>query len=190
MNTDTSRLTLREVTADEFEQNLLDIYYQEFPEDERRPWFRIRESWDYGVERFYELKAADDIIGFVMLEKLPDYPYYMDYFAIRKTYQNMGYGGQALKILMETVARDDGIICEIEKADPDNEKTIRRQQFYRRLGFRILDAEYELFEVIYSPALWGVDENLPREAIDLIFTDYLLANNGEERFRENCFILK
>lgn len=39
------------------------------------------------------------IIGFIMLEKLQNNPFYMDYFAIKKEYQNQGLGTNALKIL-------------------------------------------------------------------------------------------
>ncbi len=51
-----------------------------------------------------------------MLEKLNDnYPFYLDYFAIFKEFQNMGYGTKAVQTLIKNVVHNDGIIGEIEK---------------------------------------------------------------------------
>ena len=41
-----------------------------------------------------------------MLEKLQNNPFYMDYFAIKKEYQNQGLGTNALKILLNDVIKD------------------------------------------------------------------------------------
>lgn len=54
------------------------------------------------------------IIGFIMLEKLQNNPFYMDYFAIKKEYQNQGLGTNALKILLNDVIKEKGLFIEIE----------------------------------------------------------------------------
>ena len=39
-----------------------------------------------------------------MLEKIKsEYPYYMDYFAIFESYQNKGYGTEAIKVLLDKI---------------------------------------------------------------------------------------
>ena len=51
-----------------------------------------------------------------MLEKLKeDYPYYLDYFAIFKEFQGLGYGTKAMRILLDRKVLDKGLIAEIEK---------------------------------------------------------------------------
>lgn len=49
-----------------------------------------------------------------MLEKLQNNPFYMDYFAIKKEYQNQGLGTNALKILLNDVIKEKGLCIEIE----------------------------------------------------------------------------
>lgn len=49
-----------------------------------------------------------------MLEKLQNNPFYMDYFAIKKEYQNQGLGTNALKILLNDVIKEKGLFIEIE----------------------------------------------------------------------------
>lgn len=49
-----------------------------------------------------------------MLEKLQNNPFHMNYFAIKKEYQNQGLGTNALKILLNDVIKEKGLFIEIE----------------------------------------------------------------------------
>lgn len=105
-----------EITINEFEKNFYDKYEKLFPEDEQRDWEKIKNTYNKGIEKFYKIQLYNINIGFFMLEKLNDnYPFYLDYFAIFKEFQNMGYGTKAVQTLIKNVVHNDGIIGEIEK---------------------------------------------------------------------------
>ena len=48
---------------------------------------------------------------------------------------------------------DNGLIAEIEKEDLKNSDTIRRAEFYKRLGFEKVKSEYLLYNVVYEPKI-------------------------------------
>jgi ribosomal protein S18 acetylase RimI-like enzyme len=74
----------------------------------------VRRTYADNIEKFYAIINNMKIIGFIMLEKLQNNPFYMDYFAIKKEYQNQGLGTNALKILLNDVIKEKGLCIEIE----------------------------------------------------------------------------
>ncbi len=170
-----------EIKIDEFKSDIYKQYIQLFPKDEQRELKKIENSYNDGLEKFYKIVKNDQTIGFFMLEKLKeDYPYYLDYFAIFKEFQGLGYGTKAMKILLDRKVLDKGLIAEIEKVCTDNPITVRRFEFYKKLGFKKIEAEYLLYNVLYTPIVNWNNKKINKEKIDEIFFSYYKMNCGEE----------
>ena len=176
------------INSDEFKNNIYGRYVSSFPENERRYWRQIIITYNKNIESFYKIILDDKVIGFFMLEKLDNYPYYLDYFAIYEEYQNKGYGKESLKYLLDNIILDDGLILDIEKIDDNNSLTIKRFKFYERLGFKKYDSVYLLFNVLYTP-IGYLNGKYTNDEIDKIFFEYYKINVGEKAFKKNCKII-
>ncbi len=179
-----------EITLDEFKKDIYDKYVILFPEDEQRNWEKIERTYKDGIEKFYKIMLKSITIGFFMLEKLRnDYPFYLDYFAIFNEFQNKGYGTKAIQILINKIIDDNGLIAEIEKESINNPTTIKRFQFYKRLGFNKIESEYLLYDVLYTPII-NINKNIDKRNMDIIFFDYYKTNCGELDVKTKCKIIK
>lgn len=111
-------LEIIEINIEEFEDKIYKEYITLFPEEEQRSWKKIKQTYQNGIEKFFEITLNNEIIGFFMLEKAgEEYPYYMDYFGIFKKYQNKGYGTQAIKELLSKIVLNGELLIEIEKEE-------------------------------------------------------------------------
>ncbi len=180
-----------EITISEFKENIYNKYIKIFPEDEQRNWEKIENTYSKGIEKFYKILLDDITIGFFMLEKLNDnYPFYLDYFAIFDEFQNKGHGTKAIQILMNKIIHNRGLIAEIEKENDNNPITIKRFEFYKKLGFIKIESEYLLYDVLYTPIINISKKNIDKEIINKIFFDYYKTNCGEYDIKTKCRIIK
>lgn len=89
---------------------------------------------------FRAIYAGDSPVGFVMLEDQPEKPeYYLWRFMIDTRYQKMGFGRQAIALLVEHVKTRPAateLLTSVVQAEGGP------QMFYERLGFK-LTGEYE-----------------------------------------------
>lgn len=185
------KMNIIEITIEEFKEKIYKEYIELFPQEEQRQWEKIKESYEKGIEKFYKIVNDDNIIGFIMLEKLTEkYPYYMDYFAIFKKYQGKGFGTKAIKLLLNNVIKDNGLYIEIEKEDMNEISTIKRAKFYRELSFQEVDSEYLLYNVYYTPYVYSKNLKLDKTEIDKIMFDYYIANCGKKEVEKNCSLIK
>ncbi len=171
------------ISIEKFEKCIYNKYTKLFPEDEQREWVKIRRSYKLGIEKFYEIAVDKETVGFFMLEKLnEEMPYYIDYFAIFKEYQNKGYGKQAIKILMDTIIIDSELCLEIESFhnEIDNTNRKRRANFYEDLGFQRIASEYLLYDVLYIPYFYSKNAIPSKDEVDRIMFQYYKFNCGAE----------
>ena len=179
-----------EITIDEFKNNIYDKYISLFPNNERRKYNKIEITYMQKIEFFYKIVLNNTIIGFIMLEKLDNnHPYYLDYFAIYKEYQNKGYGKSALEFLLNNIISNNGLIAEIEKVDDNNSITVKRLRFYEQLGFKKINSVYLLDNVLYTPIVYLNSYNYSKHEIDKIFFDYYKIN-GDQEIKMNYRITK
>lgn len=182
-------IEILEIKIEEFKDKIYEQYVQLFPEEEQRDWEKIENSYKEGFEKFYKIVLDNKIIGFFMLEKInKNYPYYLDYFAIFKEYQNKGYGTESFKKLLENIIVNQGLCIEIEKEEIDNQTTIKRANFYNRLGFKKINSEYLLYKVLFTPYVYNYTTD--KEVIDKIMFDYYKMNCGENEIKNRCKIIK
>lgn len=184
-------LEITEIDIKEAEEKIYNEYVNLFPEEERREWIKIKNTYEKGIEKFYKIIVDNKIIGFFLLEKIKEnYPYYLDYFAIFENYQNKGYGRQVIKILLETIVKDNGLCIDIEKEIEENPITIRRANFYKNVGFEKVNSEYLIYNVKYEIYIYTTGIKPKKEEIDRIMFDYYITNSGEKAIAQNCKILK
>ena len=183
-------LEIIEINIEEFEKEIYNEYITLFPEDEQRSWKKIKNTYENGVEKFYKITLGNKTIGFFMLEKEESAPYYIDYFAIFKKYQNKGYGTEAIKKLLDKICINEELVIEIEKEEASNPLTIKRANFYKKLGFKKVDSEYLLYKVLFTPYIYTKKEKVDKKEIDEIMFKYYEINCGEEEVKRNCKINK
>jgi predicted acetyltransferase len=178
-----------EITMDEFKKDIYNKYVELFSEDEQRELYKIEKTYKKGIEKIYKIVLENKTIGFFLLEKLKDYPYYIDYFAIFKGYQDKGYGTEALKRLINKIGEDYEIICEIESVDDENPNTLKRFEFYKRLGFKDFGSKYYLYKVYFTPIVYTKSKKIDKEKYDKIFFDYYRINVEEDALKRKCNII-
>lgn len=181
---------VKEITIEEFEEKIYDKYITLFSLEEQRDWNTIKDAYKNNYEKFYKIIDDDNIIGFFILEKLGDYPYYLDYFAIFNEYQSKGYGSISIKKLLQDVIKEDGIIGEVEKVTDEDPITVRRWKFYEKLGFKKFnDVEFS-YTVLFDLIMHSRDYNISGPRVAEILYDYYKLNIGEEETKRLCKIIK
>ena len=178
-----------EIDINEFEKDIYNEYIELFPEEEQREWDKIQKAYENKIEKFYKIVSNNMTVGFFMLEKIDDNsPYYLDYFGIFKKHQNKGIGTQSIQKLLEKVG-EEGLYIEIEKEDTKNDITLRRAEFYKKLGFKRIDSEYLLYNVLYTPYIY-TKTNVTKEEADKVMFEYYIINCGKKEIKNNCKQIK
>ncbi len=179
----------------EFKEEIYPYYLKIFPEDERKPINLIETSWRKKYTKIIKIVNQNVLVGFMILNKVKEKGYAgLDYFAILSEYRNKGFGSKALKILIDMEKENNGIFIEIEKVGlgkDEKENIIRekRKAFYEKIGFRKLNFDLELFQVIYIPYVFSNipidEEKVMKEMFDIYETIV-----GKEKIRINCKVIK
>lgn len=181
-----------EINIEEFEKNIYNQYIKLFPEEEQRDFDKIKNACSNGIEKIYKIINEKNLtIGFIMLERInKKYPYYIDYFGIFEEHQNRGYGTLAIKELIKNVILENELCIEIEKENKNDIMTIKRADFYRKLGFKKIESEYLLYNVLYTPYIYDINVHLDKSKVDKIMFDYYIVNCGKEEVSKNCKQIK
>lgn len=114
----------------------------------------------------------------------------LDYLAILPQYRNNKFGTEALKELIKQNKEIRGIFIEIEKVGlgKDKEENINREKrkyFYEKLGFKKLNYDLLLFEVIYTPYIYSNFNDNEEVVVDEILKIYEEIS-GKKRIQQNC----
>ncbi len=116
--------------------NFDDIYADmilQFPVEELKTksyFIKLCRDKDYKIFRCYKENTE---IGYIM--GIFDEYIWVDYFAVHKNFQSNGYGSKILESLFKKFGNcSNGVLFEVEKIDSNNITTIRRQDFYKKIG--------------------------------------------------------
>lgn len=186
---------LKDISIDEFEKELYSYYLDIFPEDERKPLELLHSSYKKHYTRIIKISYKNEMIGFMILNKVKDKGYaVLDYLAILPQYRNNKFGTKALQILLEQEKENSGIFIEIEKVGlgkdvKENLLREKRKNFYEKLGFKKLNFDLFLFDVIYTPYLFSNIQKDECTIIEEILNIYEVIS-GKERIKQNCKIMK
>ena len=188
-------IKLRDIDINEFKEKIYSYYLKIFPEDERKSLKLIETSYKKQYTRIIKILYKDEIVGFMLLNKIKYKGYIgLDYFAILPQYRNDKIGTRALEILFEEEKDSKGIFIEIEKIglgkdEKENLLREKRRNFYERVGFKKLNFDLFLLDVIYTPYIFSeknYDENIVIREMFNIYETML----GKERIKQNCRIIK
>lgn len=188
-------MKLKDIGIDKFEKDVYLYYLKIFPEDARKPLELLQSSYEKHYTRIIEILYKNEIIGFMILNKVKDKGYaVLDYLAILPQYRNNKFGTKALQILLEQEKENSGIFIEIEKVGlgKDIEENLlreKRKNFYEKVGFKKLNFDLFLFDVVYTPYLFSNRQDDEDMIIDEILNIYE-AISGKERIEQNCKIIK
>ena len=150
---------------------MFDIMQQSFPSAEYRPKHRqyaILSDSNYNVN---VLKEKDEISAFIATWNLQNFVF-AEHFAVKETLRGHGIGSEFLKTYIETL--DYPLVLEVENLN--DEISLRRIEFYKRLGFVFTDICYDQpnfqkysktipLKVMYHPNGRQLDLNNVKEEI-------------------------
>lgn len=164
---------LRKMNPNEF-ATVWEILKDSFPSDEYRDYKEQKALLKNDKYTVYVL-SDEEIKAFITVWKFDDFAF-IEHFAVREKYRNLGIGTLILQQLCEKTSKQ--LCLEVEL--PENEKAKRRIGFYERNGFRLNNYHYE--QPAYSaeknpvPLLimtYGstIDENRFKEMKKIIFKE-------------------
>ncbi len=188
-------MKLKDIGIDKFKKEVYSYYLEIFPEDERKPLELIQLSYEKQYTKIIEILYKNEMVGFMVLNRVKDKGYaVLDYLAILPQYRNSKFGTKALQILLEQEKENSGIFIEIEKVGlgKDIEENLlreKRKNFYEKIGFKKLNFDLFLFDVIYTPYLFSNIKDDESMIIDEILNIYK-SISGKERIKQNCKIIK
>lgn len=112
-----------------------DLYFNAFPENERRDWNELLAM--IGSVREMQLQLIElegEVIGFMVIWILDDW-LFVEHFAISPEHRGKKYGEEVMGDLI-----DNKLILEVEPPVSDDAR--RRIRFYEKNGLRCLPVEY------------------------------------------------
>ena len=187
-------IKLEEIDIKEFKEDIYIHYVEAFPEEERKPFSLIKNTYDRGYMKLIKILNNDSLLGFMILNRIKNNGYaVLDYFAILPQYRNKGFGTKALKLLLEKEKNSSGIFIEIEKVglginNEDNLIREKRKKFYEEIGFKKLKFDLLLFGVIFMPYIFSNIDINEEKIIKEILNIYE-SICGKESIEQNCKII-
>lgn len=190
-------IELVKIDLEKFKEKIYPKYLKIFPANERKSYKQFVTTFNNGILNIIEIILKDKSIGFILTNSIKENKYLqVYYFAIFPKFQGKGYGKQAINILKQISSEYKGIFIEIEKLglgkdDEENMLRKRRMKFYTELGFIALNYDFNLFEVIYTPLVLPIQDELDEQekiVQDIIKIYYEIL--GEEIYKNNCSIEK
>lgn len=188
-------VNIQEIDINEFEKNIYSYYLEIFPENERKTLKMINSSFDEGYTKIIKINQSDNLCGFMIINKIKENGYaILDYFAILPQYRSKGIGTKALKLLIDEETKNKGMFIEIEKiglGKDDKENLIRenRKKFYEKIGFKKLNYDFVLFNVVYTPYIYSNIEEKEEKIVKQIFNMYEVII-GKNKVEKNCKYIK
>jgi predicted N-acetyltransferase YhbS len=125
-------------------EQLFELYRQSFPANECRTEADLRAALATQVYRLLTKVEAGNLLGFAILfVPAMDNFALLEYLAVHPARRNEGIGGQLVRSAIEET-RGRSLFVEIDSKS-DDPVSSRRQSFYSRYGFRIVEGvKYQL----------------------------------------------
>jgi len=124
-------------------EELFELYEDAFPEDERRERSVLKSLIYNQSMSFNAILDESIVVGILVYWQFRDF-LFVEHFALFSRFRGDGKGSEVLTLLNKQHAT---ILLEVEHPLSDIQK--RRQKFYIRNGFHIIDVHY--FQPSYTP---------------------------------------
>lgn len=113
---------------------------KQFPPEEMKLFEEFNtlfEKTPYKCEILFDAKSTVGYILYLENEYL-----WVDYVAIFSEFHSKGYGSKIFEILFEKYSQLKGVFFEVEPENQENIQTIKRMNFYKKLGCKNLNFNY------------------------------------------------
>ena len=185
-------INLVEINIKDFKKEIYPEYKKLFPALERKPFKSFKKTFKNNYTKFLKIINNEILVGFFVLNIIDTY-IQIDYFAIFERYQSSGYGTEALKKLQQKYS-NHSLFIEVEKAgcginEEENKTREKRINFYERIGYKKIDFDLLLYNVIYTPYCFNYE--IPadiNESIN-IYLDFYYRLYNKKRIDKYCKIL-
>ena len=137
------------------------LYEGSFPVEERRPWALIAKPSKKDCPKLYAILADGHIAG-IMTVWIFDHFAYIEHLTVDPALRGKGIGSEAMRLIIEKIGMKP-VVVEIEPPTENAPETLRRLDFYSKLGFQTIATDY--IQPPYTPALPSVPMHLLATAI-------------------------
>ena len=140
----------------EIKKDIQKLYMEAFPIDERPPVFIFFRNALKENQNLYGYYENNEFIGFASLTLYKDIVYIF-FLAVSPSKRNKGYGSKILTKIKEENKDKVLLLCYEEVSDKykDNDKRIKRREFYLRNGFKDNGFKTDEFGVVFTTAYLG-----------------------------------
>ncbi len=142
-------IVLEELMKNDFDK-VFDLMKKSFPSAEYRPYDKQYCLLDKDNYRITVLKEDEKIIAFIAVWNLCGFDF-IEHLAVDPEYRGKNIGTQFMKKYIST--NTNKLVLEVE--DKNDDISLRRINFYQRLGFVLTNATY------IQPTLSGVNDIIP-----------------------------
>lgn len=113
---------------------------KQFPPEELKNQETLRKLVSGEYYRFAIFYDNEEPVGYIFY--LQNDFLWVDYVAVFEKYHSKGYGSKILLSLFEKYSNLKGCFFEVEPENPRIIQTLKRMNFYKKLGCETLDFEY------------------------------------------------
>lgn len=150
----------------------------------------IKKLYKKEVLKLYKIIDENHFVGFLITTSSKNNKCLkLDFFAILPQYQSKGYGGQVIEELKKISNDYYGIFIEVEKQglgkdEEENKIREKRIKFYEKNGFKKLNFEVDVFNVILSSYILFTNDTIKDEKVLEDIKKLYLAEFGEKKFNK------
>ena len=155
----------------------------------------IKKLYKKEVLKLYKIIDENQFVGFLITTSSKNNKCLkLDFFAILPQYQSKGYGGQVIEKLKEISNNYYGIFIEVEKVglgkdEEENKIREKRIKFYEKNGFKKLNFEVDVFNVIFSSYILFTNDTIKDEKVLEDVKKLYLAEFGGKKFNKYIEII-
>lgn len=128
------------IIQNELPENIFSDMEKQFPPEELKTLGKFTELLKGKYYKFAIFYDNNEAVGYIFY--LENEFIWVDYVAVFEKFHSKGYGSTILKSLFEKYSNLKGCFFEVEPENSENIQTVKRMNFYKKLGCAILDFEY------------------------------------------------
>lgn len=133
-------MVLQLINTDKLSDTIYSDIEKQFPIEERKSKEEFDKLLDGGNYKLGLIYDNETLIGYIFY--IVKNFVWIDYIAVMKDFHSKGYGSEILRTLFEKYSALEGCYFEVEPAVNRHPHTIRRMNFYKKLGCTELNFKY------------------------------------------------